>query len=91
MFGLKKEADYKIKSEIYLVVTNLFDTKNIVQVYSATGNADSDGYLDAASSQSQISTQTSVASYTDLYSIKIASPENYALPRQIRLGFTMLF
>lgn len=91
VFGLKKEADYKIKSEIYLVVTNLFDTKNIIQVYSATGNADSDGYLDAASSQSQISTQTSVGSYTDLYSIKIASPENYALPRQIRLGFTMLF
>lgn len=91
VFGLKKESDYKIKSELYLVVTNLFDTKNIVQVYSATGNAENDGYLDAASSQSQISTQTNYESYTDLYSIKIANPQNYALPRQVRLGFTMLF
>ena len=91
MFGLKKESEFKLKSELYLVVTNLFNTKNIVRVYNATGNAEDDGYLNAASSQSQISTQTNYESYTDLYALKIANPANYALPRQIRLGFVMTF
>ena len=91
IFGLKKESDFQLKSELYLVVTNLFDTKNIVKVYSSTGNPEDDGYLNAASSQSQISTQTNYESYTDLYALKIANPANYALPRQIRLGFVMTF
>ncbi len=90
-FGLAKEAKYQMKSEIYLIVQNLFDTKNLVRVYSATGNADDDGYLDAATSQANISSQTNYESYTDLYSIKVADPSNYALPRQIRLGFVLTF
>ncbi len=91
VFGLRKESSFKFNSEIYLVVTNLFDTKNIVQVYSATGNPEEDGYLDAATSQPSIDSKLSYESYTDLYSIKIANPANYALPRQIRLGFVMTF
>lgn len=91
IFGFKKEANYKFKSDLYLVVTNLFNTKNIVRVYNATGNADDDGYLDAATSQPQINAQTNYESYTDLYSIKIANPMNYALPRQVRLGLLVTF
>tara|TARA_Y100000739_G_C20544644_1_gene435278 strand:- start:685 stop:1257 length:573 start_codon:yes stop_codon:yes gene_type:complete len=91
IFGLKKESKYQFKSEIYLVVKNLFDTKNIVKVYNATGNPDDDGYLDAATSQPNIEAQTNYESYTDLYSLKIANPNNYALPRQIRVGFVMTF
>ena len=90
-FGLSKEAKYKMKSEIYLIIQNLFDTKNLVRVYSATGNAEDDGYLDAATSQASIASQTNYESYNDLYSIKIANPANYTLPRQIRLGFVLTF
>ena len=91
IFGLKKESNYQFKSELYLVVKNLFDTKNIVRVYNATGNPEDDGYLDAAASQPNIEAQTYYESYTDLYSLKIANPNNYALPRQIRIGFVMTF
>lgn len=91
VFGLKKEANYQFKSELYLVIKNLFDTKNIVNVYNATGNPEDDGYLDAAASQPNIEAQTNYESYTDLYSLKIANPNNYALPRQIRIGFVMTF
>lgn len=91
VFGIKKEATYKFKTELYCLVKNLFNTKNIVVVYSATGNAEDDGYLDAATSQPQIESQLNYESYTDLYSLKIANPENYALPRQIRIGFVMTF
>ena len=91
LFGFRKEAVFKFQTELYLVVKNLFDTKNIVKVYNATGNPDDDGYLDAATSQSNIEAQTNYESYLDLYSLKIANPNNYALPRQIRAGFVMTF
>lgn len=91
LFGLKKESSYKFKTELYFLVKNVFDTKNIVKVYSATGNANGDGYLDAASSQANIEAQTNYESYTDLYILKIANPANYALPRQMRVGFVMTF
>ncbi|MBK22210.1 MAG: hypothetical protein CMP63_07890 [Flavobacteriales bacterium] len=91
VFGLRKESSYRFKTEFYLVVKNLFDTKNIVNVYNATGNPEDDGYLDAATSQSNIVAQTNYESYLDLYSLKIANPNNYALPRQIRIGFVMTF
>ena len=91
IFGLKKESIYRFKTEFYLIIKNLFNTKNIVRVYNSTGSPDDDGYLDAASSQSNIEAQTNYESYLDLYSLKIANPNNYALPRQIRLGFVITF
>ena len=91
MFGLKKEAANKFKTELYCLIKNLFDTKNIVAVYSATGNPDDDGYLEAATSQPQIESQLNYESYTDLYSLKISNPAMYSLPRQIRVGFVMTF
>lgn len=91
IFGFEKEARDQFHSEIYLVVTNLFNTQNIIQVYNSTGNADDDGYLNAASSQSDISTQTNEESYKDLYLLKIANPSFYALPRMIRIGVNLNF
>lgn len=91
LFGFEKEAKDKFYSEIYFVVTNLFNTQNIIDVYNATGNAKDDGYLSAASSQSEISTQTNTKSYKDLYLLKIANPSFYALPRMIRIGLTLNF
>lgn len=91
VFGFEKEANDKFHSEIYLVVTNLFNTKNIIQVYDATGNADDDGYLNAATSQSDIQSQNNVISYQDLYLLKIANPDFYALPRMIKVGVNLNF
>jgi hypothetical protein len=91
VFGFEKEAKNKFYSEIYFVVTNLFNTQNIINVYKATGNAKDDGYLNAASSQSDISTQTNTESYKDLYLLKIANPSFYALPRMIRIGLNLNF
>jgi outer membrane receptor protein involved in Fe transport len=91
VFGFEKEARDKFHSEIYFVVTNVFNTQNIVDVYNATGNASDDGYLNSAGAQSDISTQTNTESYKDLYLLKIADPSFYALPRMIRLGLTLSF
>ncbi len=76
---------------VYLQVLNIFDAKNIMSVYAATGNPDDDGYLAAAEYQELINTQLDAQSYRDLYSIRVNSPNNYSSPRQIRLGLILNF
>ena len=84
-----KKTDEKRKSadlQIYFFVQNVLNSKNIVGVYRATGNANDDGYLTAATSQSNINSQVSRSSFEDLYAAKVNSPDNYARPRIMRLG-----
>ena len=76
---------------IYLQVLNVLNTKNIMVVYAATGNANDDGYLSAAMYQAAINEQLNVQSYRELYSLYINNPNNYSLPRRIRLGATFDF
>ena len=71
---------------IYLLVRNLFDTRNILNVYRATGNVNDDGYLNAASFQNSISTQNDEDAFRYYYALKADNPYNYGVPRQIRLG-----
>ena len=76
---------------VYLQMLNLFNTKNILGVYSATGNPDDDGYLAAPEWQREIENQVSPASYRDLYALRINVPWNYSSPRLIRLGVRFNF
>jgi outer membrane receptor protein involved in Fe transport len=76
---------------VYLQVLNVLDSKNIMAVYSATGNPDDDGYLAAAEYQNQINDQLDPQAFRDLYSIRVNSPGNYSSPRQIRLGIIFNF
>jgi len=84
-----KFGDEKKKSanmNIYLLVRNLFDTRNILNVYRATGNVNDDGYLNAAAFQNSISTQNDEDAFRYYYAMKADNPYNYGIPRQIRLG-----
>jgi outer membrane receptor protein involved in Fe transport len=76
---------------VYLQVLNVFNTKNILAVYPATGNPGDDGYLAAAEWQREINEQVDPQSYRDLYALRIDSPFNYSRPRQIRLGVLFNF
>ncbi len=76
---------------VYILILNVLNTKNIVNVYPYTGNADDDGFLAAAEFQSQINSQRDVVAYKDQYSIRTNSPFNYSLPRRIRLGVSINF
>ncbi|MBN2172709.1 MAG: carboxypeptidase-like regulatory domain-containing protein [Bacteroidales bacterium] len=76
---------------VYLQVLNLFNTKNILAVYPATGNPDDDGYLAAAEWQREINEKVDPQSYRDLYALRIDSPGNYSRPRQIRIGVLFNF
>ncbi|MEL6925584.1 MAG: TonB-dependent receptor, partial [Bacteroidota bacterium] len=75
---------------VYLRVQNLLDTRNIVNVYPATGSATDDGYLRSPNGQEALNTidQTGrdVNAYIDAYSWRLLNPGLYTLPRRIILG-----
>jgi hypothetical protein len=76
---------------IYLQVLNLLNAKNIVSVYRATGNPDDDGFLTSPSSNAIINSFPSPAAFIDQYDIRINNPNNYSIPRRMRIGVTLDF
>jgi hypothetical protein len=92
VFGKKdNENSKKGNLNIYLQVLNVLNAKNIIDVYRATGNPEDDGYLTDAASQSVINSFPSPTAFVDQYNIKINNPNNYSLPRRMRLGVTLDF
>ena len=89
----KGEGEERTKAylNVYLQVLNVLDFKNVLDVYSATGNADDDGFLAAAEWQTLIASNPDEEAYRDLYSAKVADPTNYSLPRRFRLGLQLNF
>ncbi len=84
----KKHANLNV----YLQINNLFNTLNIRNVYSTTGNADDDGYLTAAKNQPVINSQYDPQSYRDYYNMMLDSRYwMYYSPRTIRLGVLFNF
>lgn len=67
---------------IYLLITNVFNTENITGVYRYTGSPTNDGFLAELTDRSQIDPE----SYRDLYTNKVTNPFNFGAPRTIRLG-----
>jgi hypothetical protein len=91
-FGGDKAKDKRAAYlNVYLQVLNVLDTKNILSVYSATGNPDDDGYLAAPEWQRQINNQTDPVAFRELYEVYANNPGNYSSPRQIRLGVLFNF
>ncbi len=88
-FGAKKQKTAALN--VYVLVNNLFNTKNILGVYRATGNPDDDGYLSDAQYQTIIASQISETSFREYYALSMNSPFNYSLPRTIRLGVKLDF
>ena len=76
---------------VYVSINNVLNTRNVINVYPATGNPDDDGYLAAPEWQREINEQLDPQSYRDLYAIFINSPFNYSSPRTIRLGLIFNF
>lgn len=75
--------------DVYVWVINLLNTKNITNVYSATGLPDNDGYLNTVAGQTYLDVYGSQAA--NLYNYLIDVPGNYGTPRVIRLGARLTF
>lgn len=71
---------------IYLLVSNVFNTEMITGVYRATGSPNDDGYLASSQFQADINNHNDPQTYRDLYYLSVNTPYNYGAPRTIRLG-----
>ena len=92
--GGKREGESRGRDafvNVYLQVLNLLNSKNITNVYAATGNPDDDGYLSAPEWQREISSQVDPQSYIQMYQLYVNAGGNYSMPRHIRLGMSINF
>ena len=76
---------------VYLEVSNLLNTKNVINVHPYTGNPEDNGYLNYSDYQDAIATQNDEEAYRNYYAMFYNYPSNYSLPRQIRLGVQFNF
>lgn len=79
----KKKAAYL---NVYFRITNIFNIINTLNVYRATGTPDDDGYLAASQYEQSIQNQLDEQSFRDYYQLKVVNPNNFGIPRTIRMG-----
>jgi hypothetical protein len=84
-----KKREYALN--IYLLMLNAFNVKNVLGVYRTSGLPDNDGYLATGVGQQLVRNQIDPDAFTYLYQLKMANPNNYSLPRRIRLGIQLSF
>ncbi len=80
----------------YVYVQNLFNTKNVINVYQKTGNAYDDGFLGSPDAEKILSSQRFTQRFADLYkAINLGNRQHafstygydlFGSPRQIRVG-----
>ena len=82
---------HEVFFNVYLQILNLLNSKNILNVYSATGNPNDDGYLSAPEWQREINEQLDPQAFRQMYQLYVDSGGNYSTPRQILLGLSFNF
>ncbi len=90
-FTLSKEgAARSVGMNVYVRISNLFDKRNIQNVYRFTGEPNDDGFLNSARGQLQLQSATGVgqssAAYLASYQWRMLNPDNFSLPRRIFVG-----
>ena len=90
-----KEATRGLNLNVYLRVSNLLDTRNIIGVYRVTGSPEDDGYLSSQFGQDALADVANsgkdVQSYLAAYEWALLNPGFYTLPRRIRIGGIISF
>lgn len=92
-------ADFEFN--IYAYVTNLLNTKNVINVYEFTGNAFDDGFLQSPAGEDIIKQSRYTERFADLYRAldldnrqharDVYGYDLFSAPRQLRLGILVNF
>jgi TonB-dependent Receptor Plug Domain/Carboxypeptidase regulatory-like domain len=90
-FNKDNENANGINLNVYLQVLNLFNTRNISNVYATTGSPTDDGFAATARGQLVASNASDRQSYLDLNRAKLLNPDNFGRARTIRLGLQIDF
>lgn len=92
-----KEGAKPLFANVYLRIENVFDTRNVIGVYSASGSAYDDGFLVTPDGQNSIQTlidsgrEGDVDNYLISYQWGELNPDFYTLPRRMYLGASLQF
>ncbi|MFA6469968.1 MAG: TonB-dependent receptor [Bacteroidota bacterium] len=78
-----------VDADVYLWVVNVLNTKNIVNIYQATGLPDNDGFFSTGSGETFVNTKGEEGK--TLYNYLVDNPANYGTPRIMRLGVRLTF
>ncbi|MGB1204540.1 MAG: TonB-dependent receptor domain-containing protein [Chitinophagales bacterium] len=89
-FG-KKEGKSDRYINVYFLAQNLLNGQNVVNVHSFTGSPEDDGYVTSGPGQETVAGQISVPAFLDQYSAKVNDPNNYSIPRRMRVGVQFNF
>lgn len=84
-----------LRANIYLRIQNLLDTRNIIGVYSFSGDANNDGYLASSFGLDRLQqveeNGQSVENFVDAYNWRLLQSGFYTQPRRINLGLRFDF
>ena len=78
----------RLSLDPYIWVINLLNTEIFQTVYNATGLPNDDGWFTTLEGQKWAESNPVAAEW---YQYRVADPENYGWPRQIRLGLKLQF
>jgi len=77
--------------QLYFMIQNILNRKNVQSVYSYTGRADDDGYLGSQNGITDALGRLDPDSFSYQYGVKLLDPNKYAQPRTIRFGISYSF
>jgi outer membrane receptor protein involved in Fe transport len=92
---INKTSAKKLWFNAYFRVQNVFNTKNIVDLYKYSSDPDNDGFLQSSFGQDRIrgvvDTGRDLDAFLDAYSWRLFAPGNYTLPRRMYVGVILDF
>lgn len=90
-----KTSNKKLWFNAYFRVQNVFNTRNIVDVYKFSNDAENDGFLQSSFGQDRIrgivNTGRDLDAFLDAYSWRLLAPGNFTLPRRMYVGVILDF
>lgn len=94
-FRLNQKANVPLDINVYFRVANLLNRLNVLGVYGATGSPTDDGFLAFADGIAAIrqveETGLNTQAYLDSYSWLVRDPNNFAQPRRLFIGASLIF
>jgi hypothetical protein len=95
-FSIARENGSSLNFQVYLRVSNILNRRNVLNVFTATGVADDDGYLASANGQSALTAigndpTLSETSYISAYNWRMLNPDFFTQPRRFYLGTVFSF
>ncbi len=94
-FTVFPSKKFPLDINVYLRVSNLLNTRNVVDVYSASGSAEDDGFLLSTfgedAKNAVIQQGRDLNAYLSSYQWAVTNPDFFTLPRRIYVGAIVNF